>query len=124
VFKNNVEVKKKSRSRIRKRIRKKIQGTEDRPRVLIGKSNRYIYAQVIDDEKGVVLASASTLEKEFKTKNKNTKNLEASKKLGELLSKRLKEKKIDQIIFDRGISPYHGRVKELAEALRKNELKF
>ena len=124
MFKNKVEVKKKSRSRIRKRIRKKMQGTEDRPRVLIGKSNRYIYAQVIDDKNGVVLTSASTLEKEFKTKNKNTKNLEASKKLGELLSKRLKDKKINQIIFDRGVSPYHGRIKVLAEALRKNELKF
>jgi large subunit ribosomal protein L18 len=124
MFEDNVQLKKKAKGRIRKRIRKKISGTQDRPRVFVFKSNRYIYVQVIDDENGVVLASASTLEKDFREANKNRKNLKASQKLGENLAKKLKTKKIKQVIFDRGVYPYHGRIKTLAEAIRKGGLTF
>jgi len=124
VHKNKVDLKKVAAQRIRKRIRKKINGTENRPRVHIHKSNQYIYLQAVDDIKGEVIASASTLEKEFKNKKKNTKNLEASKLLGELIAKRLGQKKIKTIVFDRGIYPYHGRVKILADAMREGGLKF
>lgn len=124
MFKDKVIVKKKTRERIRRRVRKKIQGNSETPRVYVFKSNRYIYTQAIDDENGSVLASASTLEKEFRGKQKNTKNTEASKFLGEIMAKRLMQRKIKKIVFDRGFSPYHGRVKELAEAMRKRGLIF
>lgn len=124
MYRNKIELKKKAKERIRKRIQKKIKGTSERPRVYIFKSNRYIYTQVIDDENGRILTSASTIEKEFKEKNKNHKNSEASNILGEILAKRLKQKKIEKVVFDRGISPYHGRVKALAEAIRKGGLIF
>ncbi len=124
MFKKKTTLKREARIRIRNRIRKKIQGTSERPRVFVSKSNRYIYTQAIDDESGVVLAAASSLEKELKAKMKKTKNIEASKILGETMAKRLKKKKIDKIIFDRGIYPYHGRLKALAEAMRKEGLNF
>lgn len=124
MYKNKVELKKQTKKRIRKRVRKKLRGANHRPRVHIFKSNRYIYTQVINDENSEVLASASTLEKEFREKNKNYKNLKASQALGEILAKRLKKKKIERIVFDRGIYPYHGRIKALAEAIRKGGITF
>ncbi len=124
MYKDKVAVKKKAKDRIRKRIRKKIRGTSERPRVYIFKSNRYVYTQVIDDENGHILAAASTLEKEFRGKNKNFKNIEACQVLGGMLVKKLKQKKIERVIFDRGIYPYHGRIKALAEAMRKGGLVF
>jgi len=124
VYKDKVLLKKKTKERKRKRIRKKITGTLERPRIFVFKSNRYIYVQVVDDSNGAVLVSASTLEKEFREKNKNTKNMGASKLLGERLAKRLKQKKIERVVFDRGIYPYHGRIKTLAEAMRKGGLTF
>ncbi|UCE23124.1 MAG: 50S ribosomal protein L18 [Candidatus Aminicenantes bacterium] len=117
-------IKKIAKDRIRKRIRNKIRGTSDRPRVHVFKSNRYVYTQVIDDMDNRILASASTLEKEFKQKNKNFKSIEACQILGEILVKRLKAKKIDSVIFDRGVYRYHGRIKALAEAMRKGGLTF
>ncbi len=113
-----------AKERIRKRIRKKIRGTSERPRVYVFKSNRYVYTQAVDDENGHILASASTLEKDFKGKNKNFKNTEACQALGEMLAKKLKKKKIERVIFDRGVYPYHGRVKAIAEAMRKGGLVF
>ncbi len=124
MFKNKTEFKKSRKHQIRKRIRKKISGTKERPRVVVMRSNRYLYLQAVDDVNGVVIASASTLEKEFREKNKNCKNIEASKKLGEIAAGRFKKKKINQIVFDRGIFPYHGRVKILAESMRKSGLDF
>lgn len=124
MYKDKVVVKKIAKERIRKRIRKKIQGTSERPRIHVFKSNRYVYTQVINDEEGRILASASTLEKEFKGKSKNFKNIEACQALGEMLAKRLKAKKIERVIFDRGIYPYHGRIKAIAEAMRKGGLTF
>lgn len=110
--------------RLRKRIHKKIRGTTERPRVHVFKSDRYIYTQVIDDQKGLVLVAASTLEKEFKDKSKSTKNRKACEVLGGILAGRLKDKKIDKIVFDRGLYPYHGRIKALAEAMRKEGVVF
>ena len=124
MYKTNVELKKKARVRIRKRIRKKVSGTPDKPRVIVNRSNRYLYIQAIDDTSGTVLAAASTLEKDFKEKNKAYKNMKASESLGKLAAQRIKKKKIKTIVFDRGIYPYHGRIKILADAMRKEGLKF
>jgi large subunit ribosomal protein L18 len=124
VRKDKSEAKKKIKARIRKRVRAKIRGSAERPRVFVFKSNHYIYAQAVDDEKGTVLVSACTLEKALKEKIKNTKNKEACQSLGEVLAERLKAKKIERVVFDRGTYPYHGRVKSLADALRKGGLAF
>jgi large subunit ribosomal protein L18 len=124
VHKDKSELKKKIKAKVRQRIRAKVHGTPERPRVFVFKSNRYVYAQAIDDENGSVLTSACTLEKTFKEKTKNYKNKEACQNLGQVLAQRLKEKKVEKIVFDRGIYPYHGRVKTVAEALRKGGLVF
>ncbi|MFA9452616.1 MAG: 50S ribosomal protein L18 [Candidatus Aminicenantaceae bacterium] len=124
MFKNNVVKKKIAGQRVRKRIRKKISGTPERPRVLVTRSNRYLYVQAIDDINGKVLSSACTLEKAFRDKHKNFKNVDAAKALGDVVAGRFKEKKIKTIVFDRGVSPYHGRIKNLADAMRKGGLVF
>jgi large subunit ribosomal protein L18 len=110
--------------RLRKRIRERVQGTPERPRLHVFKSNAYIYTQVIDDRKGAVLLTASTLEKEFRAKAKGTKNKDACVLLGELLGRRLKDAKIEKVVFDRGTHPYHGRIKTLADAIRKEGIQF
>ena len=110
--------------RLRKRIREKVKGTPERPRVHVFKSNAYVYTQVVNDAAGAVLLTASTLEKEFRDKAKSTKNKDACGLLGELLGKRLKEAKIDKVVFDRGTHPYHGRIKILAEAVRREGIQF
>jgi large subunit ribosomal protein L18 len=122
VYKNNVTLKTKARSRIRKRIRKKISGTPERPRAYVFKSNKHIYVQLIDDKNGKVLFSVSTREKGFGAKTKNTKNMDAAKTVGEMVAKKAKDNKIKTVVFDRGIYPYHGRMKTLAEAMRKGGL--
>lgn len=124
MYKNNVTLKENARSRIRKRIRKKISGTRERPRAYVFKSNRHIYVQFIDDENGKVVVSASTRQKDFGSKGKKTKNMDAAKTVGELAAKKAKNNKIKRIVFDRGVYPYHGRVKTLAEAMRKGGLSF
>ena len=124
MHKDKVIVKRKAKERIRKRIRKRIRGTSEKPRVHVFKSNRYLYAQAINDENGHFLVSASTLEKQFKRKNEDFKNIEASQNLGSIMAKRLKERNIKKIVFDRGIYPYHGRIKALAEAIRKQGIIF
>lgn len=124
MFKDKATVNKKTHRRIRMRIRKKVHGTQERPRVFVRKSNRYIYAQVIDDTSHAILTTASTLENEFKIKNKNTNTVESCKALGKILAKRLKTKKIKTIVFDRGLYPYHGRIKSLAESLREEGIIF
>ena len=124
MHKDKSENRKRIKARIRRRIRAKVRGSADRPRVYVFKSNRYIYAQAVNDENGMVLVSACTLEKALKEKIKNTKNKDACQSLGQVLAERLKEKKIERIVFDRGIYPYHGRVKTLADALRKGGLAF
>jgi len=124
VYKNNVTLKKRARGRIRKRIRKKISGTPEKPRAFVYKSNKHLYIQIIDDAGGRVIAAASTLEKDYREKNKNSKNMDASKKLGELVAGKLKKAKIKTVIFDRGSYPYHGRVKAMAEAMRNGGIIF
>lgn len=103
------------------RVRNKISGTAERPRLCVYRSNANIYVQVIDDVAGNTLAQASTLDKEVKTKHANK---EAAKEVGALIAKRAQEKKIKEVVFDRGGYIYHGVVKELAEAARENGLKF
>lgn len=124
MYKSKVELKKKAKEKVRKKIRKKISGTQERPRILVIRSNRYLYVQAVDDLNGRILASASTLEQGIKEKVKNTKNQDASKTLGKLMVDRLKKMKVKTIVFDRGFYPYHGRIKTLAEAMRKGGLVF
>jgi large subunit ribosomal protein L18 len=124
VLKDKVIIKQEKKARIRQRIRKTIRGTADRPRLHVFKSNRYMYTQAVNDENGTILAAASTLEKGFRADHPNAKNMSGSEKLGEIMAQRLKEKNIGKIVFDRGLYPYHGRIKALAEALRKGGLTF
>jgi large subunit ribosomal protein L18 len=124
VLKDKKIVKRVREVRLRKRIREKLSGTSVRPRVHVFKSNLYLYTQAINDLDGTVLTTASTLEKSFKEKSKNIKNKEAAGLLGQIMAKRLKEKKIESVVFDRGTYPYHGRVKALAEAMRKEGILF
>lgn len=109
------------RERRHKRVRTKISGTSECPRLCVYRSNSNIYAQVIDDSNGITLVSASTLDKEVKTKKSNK---EAAKEVGTLVAKRALEKKIENVVYDRGGYIYHGIVKELAEAAREAGLKF
>ena len=103
------------------RVRGKISGTPERPRLNVFRSNANIYAQVIDDVNGVTLASASTLDKEFEGA---AGNCEAAKKVGLLVAQRAKEKGISVVVFDRGGYIYHGRVAALAEGAREGGLEF
>ena len=109
------------RERRHKRVRAKVSGTAECPRLCVYRSNSNIYAQVIDDTKGITLAQASTLDKEVKTKKSNK---EAAKEVGTLVAKRAIEKKIKTVVYDRGGYIYHGIVKELAEAAREAGLEF
>ena len=103
------------------RVRTKISGTAERPRLCVYRSNTNLYVQIIDDVAGKTLVQASTMDKEVKTKHSNK---EAAKEVGALIAKRAKEKKIEEVVFDRGGYIYHGVVKELAEAAREGGLKF
>ena len=103
------------------RVRGKISGTAERPRLNVFRSNANIYAQVIDDVNGVTLVSANTLEKGFEGA---TGNAEAAKKVGTVLAERAKAKGIEEVVFDRGGYVYHGRVAALAEGAREGGLKF
>ncbi|MDK2950688.1 MAG: large subunit ribosomal protein [Kosmotogales bacterium] len=105
-------------------IRRKISGTSEKPRLAVFKSEKHIYAQIIDDMKGNTIVSASTVDKELKEELKKTWNIEAAEKVGELLAKRAVEKGISSVVFDRGGFKYHGRIKSLADSARKAGLKF
>jgi len=111
------------RSRIRMRIRKKISGTAEKPRLAVFRSNKQIYVQVIDDHTGSTILSASSREKEIAAKT-GIKKTEQAAFVGKLLAARCKEKGIDSLTFDRGGYKYHGRVKSLADAAREGGLKF
>ena len=106
------------------RVRGKISGTPERPRLNVYRSNANIYAQIIDDVNGVTLAAASSLDKELKAELANGGNKDAAKKVGEALAKRALEKGIEEVCFDRGGFLYHGRVAALAEGAREGGLKF
>ena len=109
------------RARRHARVRTKISGTAERPRLCVYRSNTNLYVQVIDDVAGNTLVSASTLDKEVKTKYANK---EAAKEVGALIAKRALEKNIKDVVFDRGGYIYHGVVKELADAARNGGLNF
>lgn len=108
------------RQRRHKKIRAKIFGTADRPRLSVFRSPKHIYAQLIDDDKGKILASASDLEFKGKKKAKTDK----AKEIGNLIAKKAVENKIEKAVFDRGGYKYHGRVKALADGAREGGLKF
>ncbi len=109
------------RARRHARVRRKISGTPERPRLCVYRSNTNIYAQIIDDVAGNTLVSASTLDKDIKTKHSNK---QAAKEVGTSIAKKAKAKKITSVVFDRSGYIYHGVVKELAEAAREGGLKF
>ena len=107
-----------------KRVRRKITGTTQRPRLCVFRSANNIYAQIIDDTNRVTLAAASSLEAEVKGAVNHTGNKEAARKVGELIAKKAVEKGITEVVFDRGGYLYHGRIQELAEGAREAGLKF
>ncbi|QQR73570.1 MAG: 50S ribosomal protein L18 [Holophagales bacterium] len=118
-------VKQARRQRAHQRLRQRVEGTPARPRFSVFKSERYLYAQVINDLAGQTLVAASTLEPSLREElGKATCNLKAAKRLGEMLAERAKEKGITAVVFDRGGYRYHGRVKEIAEAARAKGLQF
>jgi ribosomal protein L18, bacterial type len=117
----NKDDRKKARVRRHLRVRKKISGTTERPRLAVYRSEKNIYAQVIDDINGITLVSASSLDKEF---NGLGSNKEAAKVVGEMVAKRAIEKGIKEVVFDRGGYVYHGRIQNLAEGAREAGLQF
>lgn len=106
------------------RIRKKVKGTPQKPRLAVFRSEKHIYAQIIDDTKGHTLVSASTLDKELRQRLSKTYNVEAAKEVGRLIAQRALSLGIKTVVFDRGGFKYHGRIKALADAAREAGLKF
>ena len=119
---------KESRQEIRAKkhlkIRNRFNGTAERPRLAVFRSNNHMYAQIIDDEAGKTLVSASTLEKDIKAELKNTDNVEAAAYIGDVVAKRAIEKGIKTVVFDRAGYIYHGKVAAVADAARKAGLEF
>ncbi|MDO4155706.1 MAG: 50S ribosomal protein L18 [Oscillospiraceae bacterium] len=111
----------KARAKRHARVRAKISGTPERPRLNVYRSTKHIYAQLIDDVNGVTLASASSMDKDFEGTGGNT---EAARKVGTMIAERALAKNITEVVFDRGGYLYHGRVKELADGAREGGLKF
>ena len=120
----SVRTKEGIRDRIHARIRKKLSGTPQRPRLAVFRSESHIYAQVINDDEGRTVCSASTLDKELREKGQRGANLAAAKAVGKLIASRAKEKGVEAVVFDRGGFQYHGRIKALADAAREGGLKF
>jgi large subunit ribosomal protein L18 len=112
-----------ARRRIHTRIRKRVNGTAERPRLAVHFSGRHVYAQVIDDDAGKTLAAVSTLQRDVAGK-KATANRETAEHVGKTIAEKLKEKKIENVVFDRGGFIFHGKVKALADAARAGGLKF
>ncbi len=110
-----------ARDRRHRRVRKKVEGTASRPRLAVFKSNRYIYAQIIDDEGGRTLVSASSRDKSLAGK---TLTVDSAGEVGKLLAQRANDADVAEVVFDRGGYPFHGRVKALADAVRKAGVKF
>jgi large subunit ribosomal protein L18 len=107
-----------------KREKKVIRGTADRPRLLVFRSHKHIYVQIIDDSSANTITSCSTLESSIQTQLNSTANINASLLVGEIIGKRLIEKNIKSVIFDRNGKPYHGRIKAVAEGARNSGLDF
>jgi len=112
------------RRRIHNRIRRKMSGNSNRPRLCVYRSLNHIYAQIVDDLQGRTLVAASTIEKEVRGDLKNAGNIQAAKAVGKVVAQRAKAKGIEAVVFDRGGYLYHGRVKALADAARESGLKF
>ena len=121
-------VRKESRQKVRvkkhMRIRNRLSGTTERPRLAVFRSNNHMYAQIIDDTVGNTLVAASTVEKEVKAQLEKTNNVDAAAYLGTVIAKRAIEKGIDTVVFDRGGFLYHGKIAALADAAREAGLKF
>jgi large subunit ribosomal protein L18 len=115
---------KQSTQRRHSRIRRRLSGTAERPRLCVFRSNNHIYAQLVDDVAQHTLASASTVDPDIKAALSATANCDASIQVGELIAKRALEKGLKQVVFDRGGNLYHGRIKALAEAARSAGLEF
>lgn len=116
--------KKLKRQRRHRRVRRKVHGTAERPRLNVFRSLKHIYAQVIDDDRGATLATVSTLSPELKAMGKVGTKTEAAKLVGELLAQKAMALGIQKVVFDRGGYKYHGRIKTLAEAARSGGLQF
>lgn len=112
------------RKRRHLRLRKKVQGTSERPRLSVFRSSKHMYAQLIDDTNGHTLAAASTLDLELRGQLEKSGDREAAKAVGRLIAERAKAKDITQVVFDRGGNLYHGRVAALAEGAREGGLEF
>ncbi|WP_410268011.1 50S ribosomal protein L18 [Desulfosalsimonas sp.] len=108
----------------KKRIRQKVQGTPQRPRLTVFRSARHIYAQIIDDTRGETLAAASTMEKQVRDQGKYENKVAAADEIGKLVAQRASGKGITSVVFDRNGYMYHGRVRAVSEAARKNGLDF
>ena len=115
---------KKIRHRIHRRIRKRVSGTAERPRLAVHFSGKHVYAQVIDDDAGRTLAAAGTTEEAIAGQGKTAANRASAEKVGKAVAERLLAKNVDKVIFDRGGFQYHGKVKALADAAREGGLKF
>ncbi len=109
------------RQRIHRRIRRKVAGTTERPRLAVHFSNQHVYVQLIDDTAGRTIASASTMDKSFEG---NASNIASAQKVGALIAERAKEANVSAVVFDRGGHLYHGKVRALADAAREAGLKF
>jgi large subunit ribosomal protein L18 len=116
--------KRSARLKRHRRVRKKVFGTPERPRLCVFKSIKHIYAQIIDDENGLTLVSASTLSSDLRDEISGGNNAEAAKAVGEVIGRKAVEKDITSVVFDRGGYVYHGKVKALAEAAREAGLSF
>lgn len=117
--------KRQRRLRAHLRVRRKVRGTEERPRLAVFKSLRYVYAQLIDDDRGLTLASASSLEPGLRGElGKSTGTRKAARKVGETLGERAKDKGVAAVVFDRGGYVYHGKIREVAEGARSAGLEF
>lgn len=112
------------RKRRHLRLRKKVHGTGERPRLAVYRSSKHMYAQLIDDTKGHTLAAASTLDPELRGQLETSSDREAAKAVGKLIAERAKAQDITQVVFDRGGNLYHGRVAALADGAREGGLKF
>ncbi len=113
-----------NQQRIHRRIRKRVSGTAERPRLCVHFSGKHVYAQVVDDDAGRTLVSAGTTEEVFGGAGKSAANRATAEKIGKAIAERLLTKNVDKVIFDRGGFLYHGKVKALADAAREGGLKF
>ncbi len=121
----NVKEKTAHRKRAHQRLRQRVQGTVERPRLSVFKSSKYVYAQIIDDRSGTTLAQASSMEAEVRTGvESGATSKAAARRVGEVVAERAKSKGISKVVFDRGGYIYHGKVKELAEGARAKGLEF